>query len=373
MDLNFSIYAISLTLDIPPSHIFSTFLIGTLTYCAILVFNMTIILTIVFNKKLHKPMYILLFNMPVNDIMGSTAFFPQLVSSILSQNRSITYSACFVQALLTHFYGAGSFLILTAMAYDRYIAICCPLKYNTLMTPIKLLKIITITWTIDFTMVGLLLALSYRKEICSTKIVDMFCNNPSLMKLICDDTRLNNYYGLFTIAFVNGISLLIVIFTYVQILMTVVIKRQSDAKSKAIQTCGTHLIVFLFLEFCATFGLLAHRFEAASSNLRRATGASVMIFPPIVNPLVYGLKTKEIRQRNTIFLFVITKYTKLLNHQNATQVSRVLCCLIAAASDILHKAHMELVALSMHKAASGAWYSFSYLRGQCGFMVIEGW
>ncbi|XP_066536954.1 olfactory receptor 1E16-like [Hoplias malabaricus] len=311
MDLNFSIYTTSLTqetLDIPPSHILSTFLIGILTYCTILVFNMAIILTIVFNKKLHKPMYILLFNLPVNDIMGSTAFFPQLVSSILSQNRSITYSACFVQALLSHVYGTGSFLILTAMAYDRYIAICCPLKYNTLMTANNLLKIITITWTIDFTMIGLLLALSYRKEICSTKIVDMFCNNPSLMKLICDDTRLNNYYGLFTIAFVNGISLLIVIFTYVQILMTVVIKRQSDAKSKAIQTCGTHLIVFLFLEFCATFVLLAHRYEAASSNLRRATGASVMIFPPIVNPLVYGLKTKEIRQ--SIALFFCKRFSK---------------------------------------------------------------
>ncbi|XP_066536705.1 olfactory receptor 52J3-like [Hoplias malabaricus] len=304
MDSNFSIYTTTLTLeplDIPSSHIFPAFLIGTLTYCAVLVFNMTIILTIAFNRKLHKPMYILLFNMPVNDIMGSTAFFPQLVSSILSQNRSITYSACFVQALLTHLYGAGSFLILTAMAYDRYIAICCPLKYNTLMTPNNLLKIIILMWTIDFTMIGLLLAFSYHKEICSTKIVDLFCNNPSLMKLICGDTRLNNYYGLFTIAFYNGLLLLVIIFTYVHILLTVVIKRQSDAKSKAIQTCGTHLIVFLCLEFSAVFAMLAHRFEAVSLNLRRVIGASVMIIPPIVNPLVYGLKTKEIRQCLNLF------------------------------------------------------------------------
>ncbi|XP_066537437.1 olfactory receptor 52K2-like [Hoplias malabaricus] len=306
MDFNFSIYTTSLTLeilDIPPSHIFPTFVIGTLTYCAILVFNMTIILTIAFNRKLHKPMYILLFNMPVNDIMGSTAFFPQLVSSIISQNRFISYSSCFFQAFVAHLYGAGSFLILTAMAYDRYIAICCPLKYNSLMTPNNLLKIILTMWTIDFTVVGLLLALSYHKEICSTKIVDMFCNNPSLVKLICGDTRLNNYYGLFTIASFNGLLLLVVIFTYVQILMNVMIKRQSEAKSKAIQTCGTHLIVFLFYEFCVVCVLLAHRFEAASPNLRRATGASMMIFPPIVNPLVYGLKIKEIRQSITLFLY----------------------------------------------------------------------
>ncbi|XP_036420831.1 putative gustatory receptor clone PTE01 [Colossoma macropomum] len=305
MDSNFSIYTTSLfmeSLDIPPSNIFPAFIFGTLTYCAILVFNMTILLTIALNRKLHKPMYILLFNLPLNDMMGATAFFPQLVSSILSQNRSITYSACFVQALLIHLYGAGAFLILSAMAYDRYVAICCPLKYNALMSPNNLLKIIIIMWALDFTLIGLAFALNYRKEICSTKIVDIFCNNPSLMKLVCEDTKLNNYYGLFGIAFIQGLPLLIVVFTYIQILITVVVTRQSDTKSKAIQTCGTHLIVFLFLEFNTLFTLIAHRFESAPQNLRRALGASVLIFPPIINPLIYGLKTKEIRQ-NLIFLF----------------------------------------------------------------------
>ncbi|XP_036453557.1 putative gustatory receptor clone PTE01 [Colossoma macropomum] len=305
MDFNFSIYTTSLimeSLEILPSNIFPAFIFGTLTYCAILVLNMSVLLTIALNRKLHKPMYVLLFNLPLNDMMGASAFFPQLVSSLLSQNRSITYSACFVQALLTHLYGAGAFLTLTAMAYDRYVAICCPLKYNTLMSPNNLLKIIIIMWTLDFTLIGLLLALNYRKEICSTKIVDIFCNNLSLMKLVCGDTKLNNYYGLFIIALFQGLSLLIVVLTYMQILITVVVKRQSDAKSKAIQTCGTHLIVFLCFEFTTFSALISHRFESAPQNLRRALGASVMIFPPIINPLIYGLKTKEIQQNLIFFI-----------------------------------------------------------------------
>ncbi|XP_036420838.1 olfactory receptor 52J3-like [Colossoma macropomum] len=305
MDFNFSIYTTSLTLEsleLSPSNVFPAFMFGTLTYCAILVFNMTVLLTIALNQKLHKPMYILLFNLPLSDMMGASAFFPQLVSSLLSQSRSITYSACFVQAFLVHLYGTGTFLTLSAMAYDRYIAICCPLKYNTLMSPKNLLKIIIIIWTSNFTLIGLLLALNYRKEICSTKIVDIFCNNPSLMKLVCGDTKLNNYYGLFIIAFFEGLSLLILMFTYIQILITVVVKRQSDAKSKALQTCGTHLIVFLCFQFTSFFALIAHRIETASPNLRRAFGASAIIFPPIINPLIYGLKTKEIRQ-NLIFFF----------------------------------------------------------------------
>ncbi|XP_017576339.1 putative gustatory receptor clone PTE01 [Pygocentrus nattereri] len=305
MDSNFSIYTTSLTLEsleLPPSNIFPAFIFGTLTYCTILFLNMTVLLTIALNQKLYKPMYILLFNLPLNDMMGASALFPQLVSSILSQNRSITYSACFVQALLTHMYGAGAFLTLSAMAYDRYVAICCPLKYNTLMSPNNLLKIIIIMWILNFTLIGSLLALNYRKEICSTQIVDIFCNNPSLMKLVCGDTKVNNYYGLFVTAFFEGMLLLIVVFTYVQILITVITKRQSDAKSKAIQTCGTHLIVFLCFEFTTLFVFIAHRFESAPQNLRRALGASALIFPPILNPLIYGLKTREIR-RNLIFLF----------------------------------------------------------------------
>ncbi|XP_072547814.1 olfactory receptor 52Z1P-like [Salminus brasiliensis] len=302
MESNLSIYTTLLTmesLNLLPSDIFPAFIFGTATYCAILFFNLTVLLTIALNRKLHKPMYILLFNLPINDIMGATAFFPQLVSSILLHNRSITYSACFVEALLTHLYGAGSLLILTAMAYDRYIAICWPLKYNTLMSPNNLLKIIISIWTLDLTIIGLLLALSFRKEICFTNIVDMHCNNPSLVKLICGDTQLNNVYGLFTLAFFQGLSLLIVVFTYIQILVTVVTKRQSDAKGKAIQTCGTHLIVFLCLEFNAFFALVAHRFQNVSPHLRRAFGISVMVFPPFLNPLIYGLKTQEIR--NNIF------------------------------------------------------------------------
>ncbi|KAI4874218.1 hypothetical protein NFI96_005717 [Prochilodus magdalenae] len=206
------------------------------------------------------------------------------------------------KTLLAHLYGAGAYVILSAMAYDRYVAICCPLKYNTLMSPNNLLKIITIMWTLHFVLIGLLLALNYRTEICSTKIVDIFCNNPSLMKLLCGDITTSNSYGLFVLTFYNGLALLIVVFTYIQILITVVVKRQSDAKSKALQTCGTHLIVFLSYEFCACFSMIAHRFESASPILRKALGASVIICPPIVNPLIYGLKMKEIRQ-NLFLLF----------------------------------------------------------------------
>ncbi|XP_062873367.1 putative gustatory receptor clone PTE01 [Trichomycterus rosablanca] len=305
MESNVSIYTTLLTmesLDLLPENILPVFVFVTLTYCAILFFNITLMVSVALNQKLYKPMYILLFNMPIFDIMGASALFPQLMSSILAQNRSITYSACAVQAFMVHTYGTGALLILTAMAYDRYVAICYPLKYHTLMSPNKLLIIIILVWTLACAFVGTLVALNHRTEICSTKIVDTFCNNPSLMKLICGDVRLNNYIGLFLTIVVQGLSLLIVFFTYIQILITCVLKRHSEAKSKALQTCGTHLVVLLFFEFNSVFAITAHRFDSISQHLRKALGVSVMIFPPFLNPLIYGLKTKELRQSIVLIL-----------------------------------------------------------------------
>ncbi|XP_060754159.1 olfactory receptor 52B2-like [Neoarius graeffei] len=281
-------------LDISPSNILPLFMFGALTYCVILFFDITFLRIIALNQKLHKPMYYCLIHQSINDILGASAFLPQMISSMLSQNRSIAYSAYFVQAFLVHLYGAGSLLILTAMAYDRNSAICYPLKYNTMMSPNNLLKIIMTLWTTDLTVVCLLIALTYHQEVCSTKIVDIFCNNPSLMKLIYGDIKLTNYYGLSITVLYQCVTLFVMFFTYIQILITCVSKRQSDAKSKAIQTCGTHLVVFLCMELSSLFAIILHRFENVSQYLRRAFGAAVMIFPPFLNPLIYGLKTKQI-------------------------------------------------------------------------------
>lgn len=289
------------SLDLSQENILPVFIFVALTYFAILFFNLILMVTIALNQKLYKPMYMLMLNMPVFDIMGSSALFPQLMFSILTENRSITYSACAVQAFMVHMYATGSLLILTVMAYDRYVAICFPLKYNTLMSPNKLIIMIIVVWTVSAFIVGLLLGLNYREKTCSTKIVDTFCNNPSLMKLICGDISLNNYLGLSLTILVQAVSLFVVFFTYIQILITCVIKKHSEAKSKALQTCGTHLVVLLIFEFNGIFTITAHRFNSVSPHLRRAIGVSVMVFPPFLNPLIYGLKTKEISQ--SIFVF----------------------------------------------------------------------
>ncbi|XP_050984736.1 olfactory receptor 52B2-like [Labeo rohita] len=300
MYLNGSILSVILTLhslELPQASIYPAFIFGMATYSTILLCNLTIVVTICENRNLHKPMYILLLNLPINDAMGASSLFPQLLYSILSQDRSISYPACMLQGFFIHMYGGASHVILTAMAFDRYIAICFPLRYGAIMTTSNLVRIITMMWLIHFIIIIVLFCLLMPYKICQKYMAELVCYNPSLMKIMCEDTTVNNIYGLFILCLYHCISLSVVAFTYIHILITCVTNKQSDAKIKALQTCGTHLVVFLFLEFNTFFPLIAHRSENAPAHLRRVFSISALVFPPIVNPLIYGFKTKEIRQK----------------------------------------------------------------------------
>ncbi|XP_018520762.1 putative gustatory receptor clone PTE03 [Lates calcarifer] len=299
------------TLGLSDASIYPTFLLGALTYLFIMFCNMLVLVAIAVSKKLHKPMFILLFNLPISDMVGATAFFPQLVYSIVTQNRMISYPACVTQAFLIHFYGTGNLLILSAMAYDRYIAICCPLRYNAIMNPHNLIRIITLIWLINFSVIGTLILLLLQFKICRMNIVDLYCNNPSLLKLVCEDTRVNNFYGMATIVVIQGGPLLIIIYTYAQILRTCVMTNQPDARRKAIQTCGTHLVVFLILQINTMITLISHRFASASPYMRRALGVSVLVFPPVLDPIIYGLKITELKQNIIMFLKRCVSLTKM--------------------------------------------------------------
>ncbi|KAK2846778.1 hypothetical protein Q5P01_009777 [Channa striata] len=284
------------SLGLSNAIIFPAFLFGTLMYLCIISCNVLVSLTIAASSKLHKPMFILLLNLLIADVVGATAFFPHLVFSIVTQNRVISYPACIIQAFLLHIYGTGNMLTLSAMAFDRYIAICRPLRYNAVMSPRNLIRLIVSEWFLDLAVIVTLISLLARFKVCRTNIVDLYCNNPSLMKLACEDISVNSNYGLFAIIFIQGGTLLIVLYTYAQILWTCLVAKQSDARLKAVQTCGTHLLVFLIFQINILVGLIAHRLEYMSPFMRRALGVSVLIFPPFLDPIIYGLKIKELKQ-----------------------------------------------------------------------------
>ncbi|XP_047450617.1 olfactory receptor 52B2-like [Mugil cephalus] len=287
-----------LTLDpffIPPGGKYPIFFLGIAIYLFGVSCNMTLLTLIILKKKLHKPMYFILLSLPLNDLIGITAMLPKVLSDIVTETHKVYYPLCVLQAFLLHMYGGGVLFILAAMSFDRYVAICMPLRYSSVMTQRAVICIISLVWGFDFLLIFSLFSLQTRLPRCKSVIMNVFCDNPSLLKLTCGNTAVNNIIGLFNTAVIQVVSVSIQAYSYVKILITCVVTRKFETKMKAVNTCVAQLVLLIIFEVVATFTILSHRFKNVSADLQKIMGMLIFLIPPILNPIVYGLYTSEIR------------------------------------------------------------------------------
>lgn len=280
---------------IPPGGKYPIFFLGITIYFFGIFCNLTLLTLIILKRNLHKPMYFILFSLPLNDLIGITAMLPKVLSDIVTETNKVYYPLCVLQAFLLHMYGGGILFILAAMSFDRYAAICMPLRYNSIMTPRVVVGIISLVWGLDFILIVSLFSLQTRLPRCKSVIMNVFCDNPSLLKLTCGNTTLNNIIGLFNTTAMQAVSVSVQAFSYVKILITCVISRRSEAKTKAVNTCVSQLVILIIFEIAGTFTILSHRFKNVSADLQKIMGMLIFLVPPLLNPLVYGLYSSEIR------------------------------------------------------------------------------
>lgn len=291
--------------DIPRSAVYPTVVIGFLVYAFSVLSNTVILLLIITQRVLHKPMFYIFFSLPLQDLIGISAMLPRVLTHMLTNDYTVSYPACVFQAFLLHMYGGGAKLVLVMMALDRYLAICKPLRYNTIMTPVTVGAMISLAWGVDFVLILILFLLQLRVKKCKDFITAVYCNNVSLLKLSCgEDLTVNNIYGLAITTFINVITISIPLFSYVYILVTVLQNKQSDTKSKALNTCLSQIISSAIFQMVSLFTIISFRLPRVSANLTNATGMMIFLILPVVNPIIYGLKTKDIR---TAFLQVLRK------------------------------------------------------------------
>lgn len=282
--------------DIHPSAVYPIFIMGLLVYFFSLVSNLTILVLIVTKRSLHRPMFYILFSLPLNDLIGITAMFPRVLVDIVIMKHTVHYPTCVLQAFLLHMYGGAIPFILAAMAFDRYVAICKPLRYNTFMTPLAVAGLIALAWGVNFALIFVLFLLQVRVGRCKNYIINVFCDNFSLISLNCgEDLAINSIYGLAITAYMHFTTVFVQLFSYVQILVTCLKHKQSDAKSKAINTCSAQIIAFILFEIVGLFTILSYRFPNITPNARNACGMLIFLILPVLNPIIYGMKTKDIR------------------------------------------------------------------------------
>ncbi|KAM8853671.1 olfactory receptor 4E1-like [Synchiropus picturatus] len=302
-------FGLRLELDpfvIPLRGKYPIFFLGLAIYCFGVFCNMTLLTLIVVKRSLHKPVYFILFSLPLNDLIGITAMLPKVLSDIVTETNKTSYPLCVLQAFMLHMYGGGILFILAAMSFDRYVAICLPLRYSSVMTHRTVICIVTLVWGLDFILNISLFSLQTRLPRCKSVIRNVFCDNPSLVKLTCGNTGLNNIVGLFNTALMQVVSVSVQAFSYVKILIACVTRR-SVAKAKAVNTCVAQLVILIIFEVVGMFTILSHRFKNVSPDLQKIMGMLIFIIPPLLNPLVYGLYTSEIRNnllslKNRVFV-----------------------------------------------------------------------
>ncbi|KAF6724963.1 Olfactory receptor 2T27 [Oryzias melastigma] len=225
---------------IPAGGKYPIFLLGIAVYLFGMSCNLTLLTLIILKKNLHKPMYFILFSLPLNDLIGITAMMPKVLSDIVTETSDVYYPLCVLQAFLLHMYGGAVLFILAAMSFDRYVAICMPLRYSSIMTLRTVICIVALVWGLDFVLILLLFSLQARLPKCSSLIRNVFCDNPSLLKLTCVNTTVQNITGLFNTAVIQAISISIQVYSYVKILITCLATRKSEAKNQSCpHLCGT--------------------------------------------------------------------------------------------------------------------------------------
>uniref|UniRef100_A0A672Z9I4 Olfactory receptor n=1 Tax=Sphaeramia orbicularis TaxID=375764 RepID=A0A672Z9I4_9TELE len=265
------------------------FLILLCLYVLIIISNVLLIVLICVNRILYEPMYLFLCSLFVNQLYGSTGLFPFLLFQILKDIHTISASFCFLQIAYVYCYAAVECLTLAVMSYDRYLAICYPLHYNTRMTSHKVFLLVALSWLCSFITMIILISLSAPLQLCGNIIHKVYCDNYSIVKLACSDTTVNNIYGLITVVIVIIIPLFFIFYTYMRILK-VCFSGSKQTRHKAVSTCTPHLASVINYCFGSRFNM-----NHVPHILRIFLSVYFITLQPIFNPLVFGLKMSKIR------------------------------------------------------------------------------
>ncbi|XP_032964853.1 olfactory receptor 4F6-like [Rhinolophus ferrumequinum] len=271
---------------------FFLFLFFSLFYVGIILGNLFIVFTVIFDSHLHFPMYILLANLSLIDLGLSSTTVPRMISDVFSDCKIISFHKCMIQMFFIHVMGGAEMVLLIAMAYDRYTAICKPLHYLTIMNPKVCMLLVVVAWTI-----GVIHAVSQflfviNLPFCGPNNMGSFyCDFPRVMKLACMDTYRLEFVVTANSGFISVGTFFFLIVSYIFILVTVR-KRSSNDLSKAFFTLSAHImVVVLFFVPC----MFLYVWPFPTKSLDNFFSIVDFVVTPILNPVIYTLRNRDMK------------------------------------------------------------------------------
>ncbi|KAK7797276.1 hypothetical protein U0070_009618 [Myodes glareolus] len=271
------------------------FIIFTLIYLITLTGNLGMIILILLDSRLHTPMYFFLSNLSLVDFIYSTAVTPKVMEGFLTQNKVISYNACAAQIFFLIAFATVESFLLAAMAFDRHAAVCKPLHYSTSMTSTTCVLIVTCCYISGLLQSSIHVAFTFHLSFCHSNVINhFFCDIPLILALSCSDTHINVIIVFMLASFDVVFALLVILNSYLLIFIAILRMHSTEGRKKAFSTCTSHLTtVFLF------YGTIIFMYlqPNSSHSMDRDKMASVFytMIIPMLNPLVYSLRNKEVK------------------------------------------------------------------------------
>ncbi|KAM4558347.1 olfactory receptor 11A1-like [Odontesthes bonariensis] len=269
------------------------FVIIFTVYVLILCSNSTIFCLIVIHHNLHEPMYIFIAALLLNSVVFSTSIYPKLLVDVLSERQIISYAMCHFQYFFFYTTAIAEFFLLAAMSYDRYVSICKPLQYPIIMKKTTVSVFLVFAWFLPACLLAGSSVLSANERVCNFNLKGIFCNN-SIYKLHCVTPRILSVYGIIIMLSLVFFPIPYTVFTYAKILM-ISWHSCKTVRTKAAQTCLPHLLVLFNVTLLGTFDVVILRMESdISETAHLVMTLQFLLYHPLFNPIIYGLKMKEI-------------------------------------------------------------------------------
>ncbi|XP_074834682.1 olfactory receptor 52B2-like [Carettochelys insculpta] len=270
-----------------------------LMYVAALFGNSLLLFIIVTERSLHEPMYLFVSMLATADLLLSTTAVPKMLAVFCFKAGEISFAACLTQMFFIHVSLTSESGILLAMAFDRYVAICTPLRYTTVLTKPMIGKIGLAVVTRSFCVFFPYIVLLKRLKFCRTNVLPhTYCQEWAVTRLACDDITVDTWYSRTVAILAFGLDAVLIVVSYVLILKAVFQLPIKDARVKALRTCGSHICVILMFYISSFFSYFAHQYgHIIPSYILNLLANNHVLFPPMLNPIIYGVTTKEILKR----------------------------------------------------------------------------